>query len=275
MKTPTVYSGMRSVTLPWKATIRSAGEHRQDDDPVAEGQPVAAELELARQEAVLAQEARQAREVGERGVRGQDQQQRRGDLDQVVERRARPRPACAVIWLITVSCSVGSGTTPIWRARKLIPRKIVAKKRPIRISTSPALRASGGLKAGTPFETASVPVSATEPDAKARRMRSMPKRLRAVAPHGQSGRRRVRRAACPLTTCHSAERRAGRRSPPGRRRSGRRRASRSPGCPRRLPSHSTRDERRRRSRMRSSNSPGKIEVSAATPAAIETATVST
>ena len=37
-----------------------------------------------------------------------------------------------------------------------------------------ALRGSGGLKAGTPLETASTPVSATEPEAKARRISSSP-----------------------------------------------------------------------------------------------------
>ena len=36
-----------------------------------------------------------------------------------------------------------------------------------------ALTGSGGLKAGTPFEIASVPVSATAPKAKARRIRKM------------------------------------------------------------------------------------------------------
>ena len=42
------------------------------------------------------------------------------------------------------------------------------------ISTRWALRGSGGLNAGTPFETASVPVSATEPEENARRISRMP-----------------------------------------------------------------------------------------------------
>ena len=63
-----------------------------------------------------------------------------------------------------------------------MPRKIVREEAPIRISTIRALRASGGLKAGTPLETASVPVSATDPDAKARRMSSSPSACDAVAP---------------------------------------------------------------------------------------------
>src|SRR5438094_455469 len=50
--------------------------------------------------------------------------------------------------------------------------KSVAKSEPIATSTMLALRSGGSLKACTPFDTASVPVSATEPDAKARRTRS-------------------------------------------------------------------------------------------------------
>ena len=55
-----------------------------------------------------------------------------------------------------------------------MPRKIRPKNVPISTITRWALRASGGLNAGTPFDTASVPVSATEPDANARRMSSSP-----------------------------------------------------------------------------------------------------
>ena len=55
-----------------------------------------------------------------------------------------------------------------------MPRKIRANEVPIIASTSWALRASGGLNAGTPFDTASVPVSATDPDENARRIRSTP-----------------------------------------------------------------------------------------------------
>jgi hypothetical protein len=59
-------------------------------------------------------------------------------------------------------------------ARKLMPRKMVAKKPPIMISTVCAWRASGALNAGTPLETASVPVRATEPEENARRRSSRP-----------------------------------------------------------------------------------------------------
>ncbi len=59
-----------------------------------------------------------------------------------------------------------------------MPRKMEPKKTPIRIRTSRALRASGGRNAGTPFDTASVPVSATEPAENARRIRSSPSAFR-------------------------------------------------------------------------------------------------
>ena len=42
------------------------------------------------------------------------------------------------------------------------------------VSVVRALRHSGGLKAGTPFETASTPVIALQPSAKARISRSTP-----------------------------------------------------------------------------------------------------
>jgi hypothetical protein len=72
--------------------------------------------------------------------------------------------------LFTLSTSSGSGTIPnVWDST-LIPRKIVANRAPITTSVIWALRASGGLNAGTPLETASVPVRATEPDAKARKI---------------------------------------------------------------------------------------------------------
>ena len=45
---------------------------------------------------------------------------------------------------------------------------------PIDVSVVRALRASGGLNAGTPFETASTPVIALQPSANARISRSSP-----------------------------------------------------------------------------------------------------
>ena len=70
----------------------------QRDDAVREHEPVPALGELPGHEGVARVEARQAREVGERGVRGEDQDQRRADLQDQEERapdrrRCRRRPA--------------------------------------------------------------------------------------------------------------------------------------------------------------------------------------
>ena len=55
-----------------------------------------------------------------------------------------------------------------------MPRNSVIRMTPSQASTTRALCASGGLKAGTPSETASTPVSAAQPEAKARRSRKSP-----------------------------------------------------------------------------------------------------
>ena len=55
-----------------------------------------------RQEAVAGQEVGQAREVGEGGVGGQDQDQQRRELDEVVGRVASPK-TCRAICETTVS----------------------------------------------------------------------------------------------------------------------------------------------------------------------------
>ena len=60
----------------------------QRDDPVGEHQAVAPLGELAGEEAVAGLEARQAREVGETGVGGEDEDQHRGGLERVAEHLA-------------------------------------------------------------------------------------------------------------------------------------------------------------------------------------------
>ena len=60
------------------------GDGGQEDDARGEGQAVAPEGELVGQEAVAGHQAGQAGEVGEGGVRRQDQQDGGGELDQVV-----------------------------------------------------------------------------------------------------------------------------------------------------------------------------------------------
>ena len=58
-----------------------------------------------------------------------------------------------------------------------MPRKIRPKNVPISTMHGLGVPASGGLNAGTPLDTASVPVRATEPEEKARRISSRPERL--------------------------------------------------------------------------------------------------
>ena len=53
-------------------------------------------------------------------------------------------------------------------------RKIRPKNVPMSTITVWAFRASGGLNAGTPLDTASVPVRATAPEENARRMSNRP-----------------------------------------------------------------------------------------------------
>ena len=66
------------------------GDQAQEHDPHRERQAVAAQRELAREEAVLAQDRGEARERGEARVRGEEQQQRRERLEQI--ERQRPGP---------------------------------------------------------------------------------------------------------------------------------------------------------------------------------------
>ena len=73
----------------------------------------------------------------------------------------------------TVCSSCGSGMIPMLLAMKLIPRKRAAKMAAAHTSVIRAFRHSGGLKAGTPSEIASTPVSAAAPELNARAMRKM------------------------------------------------------------------------------------------------------
>ncbi len=66
----------------------------------------------------------------------------------------------------------GVGTTPKPDATNVMPTKRMARSPAMTINVRPALRDSGGWKAGTPVAMASVPVSATAPEAKARTTRS-------------------------------------------------------------------------------------------------------
>ncbi len=83
---------------------------------------------------------------------------------------------------MTVSPSTGTIAKP-W-ARKVIPRKSVTRIAPSHTRTARAFCASGARKAGTPSETASIPVSAAQPEAKARSARN---RVRSAVPVSSAG----------------------------------------------------------------------------------------
>src|SRR5438270_3381669 len=72
-----------------------------------------------------------------------------------------PRPSC------DTPDSLLDGMTPYAWARNVIPRNIAIASTAIATSVEDAFLASGGRNAGTPFETASTPVIAVHPFAKA------------------------------------------------------------------------------------------------------------
>jgi len=63
--------------------------------------------------------------------------------------------------------SSGPATTPKYWVRPMLPRKSVPIRIAITINVVWAFLTSGGLKAGTPFPIASMPVSAVQPEARA------------------------------------------------------------------------------------------------------------
>src|SRR5258706_14956884 len=81
----------------------------------------------------------------------------------------------AATWLMTVlGAGTSTGTTPKVFATKVIPMNRIASRIATAVSVVAAFFDSGGLNAGTPFAIASVPVSATDPDANALMMSSTP-----------------------------------------------------------------------------------------------------
>ena len=68
--------------------------------------------------------------------------------------------------------SFAAGMMPLWTIRNVSPRNIVPRIIAIATRVWAAFFDSGGLKAGTPFEIASVPVITAEPVANARSSRT-------------------------------------------------------------------------------------------------------
>ena len=137
----------------------------QDDDAGAERQALAAEGEAAGHEAVAREDRRQPREVGEARVGGQDQDAGRGQLEEVVD-RARAVDGAA---------DLGDDGFAICRRNGADNPGQVGKPEEHhghedahdgqrRAGVLPLRR----LKAGTPLDTASTPVMALQPSAKAR-----------------------------------------------------------------------------------------------------------
>ena len=86
-------------------------------------------------------------------------------------------------WLIAVRCSAPAGNpirfagfSAMWTsatsAKAVIPTNIEIESAPMIIRVDAALRLFGGWNAGIPFDTASTPVRAVHPEAKARRTRN-------------------------------------------------------------------------------------------------------
>ena len=85
-----------------------------------------------------------------------------------------PRPKTdRPIWESTDS-PLAAGSAPLTWARNDVPRNIVPSRSAMMSMVVRAFCHSGGLKAGTPLATASVPVMAEQPSAKARMRRSSP-----------------------------------------------------------------------------------------------------
>ena len=79
--------------LPLKITSNVAESNAERADSHREGEPVAAKLERARQVAVFRQDRGKPRKIGEGGVRGENQDQRRRDLQRHPDRAlAEHRP---------------------------------------------------------------------------------------------------------------------------------------------------------------------------------------
>ena len=122
-----------------------------------------ANVELARQERVLGNEAGQEREAVEAGVRAGEQDEHRRDLEHVV--RAVPRAVPEDLhpsWLITVGNPETYGVAWVKAASNDTPATSDPSTTLMTTSTRRAFGPSGGLNAPTPLEMASKR-SATSP----------------------------------------------------------------------------------------------------------------
>ena len=164
MKSPTANSGMSALTSPPNATSRMPAASIEHEDAVREHEPVATVGELPRQEPVARDDARQAREVGERGVGRQREDRRRRRLEQHVERTVAEDLAAHD----RQERLVGAQRRAQMEASTAIPRNSVPRITATQVKVMAAFRDSGFRNAWMPFEIASTPLSATAPDENAR-----------------------------------------------------------------------------------------------------------
>ncbi len=176
VNTPIAYSGISLWTSAWNRTTSSRRRDRETDDAVREDEPMPALGERAGHEVVFRVEVREAREVGERRVGRQDQDQGRRDLEHrgTARSRSRPLPKTALPDLGDDGLRLASARPGASSRGTRGPRNITPSRLPIHISVVRAFRHSGGLNAGTPLEIASTPVTAAPPEANACRIRKRP-----------------------------------------------------------------------------------------------------
>ncbi len=207
-----------------RRTRRSAGRRTagQQHDAVAEGQPVAAGVQLARQVAVLGEDRAEHREAVERGVRGQDQDQRGADGDEVerrngdvaedrLRRPGRSRcPGCSVAdRRCRRAAAACAGSSAICTLRSCAEDDDAAEHR-----DGDACRAAASVVAAfltlrlaegrTPLLIASTPVSAAQPEEKARSSRKTSARPASPLAYGS----RADRRSCALSAPAGRRRRS-------------------------------------------------------------------
>ena len=119
---------------------------REHEHPVREDEAVAEVRELPRREAVAGEQRREPREALERRVRGEDQDEQRRRLNDVVHEAADVPgwKTARAIWETTESVALGSAWT--WTARNERPMNIVMRQpaeHAERLRRIPALRNAG------------------------------------------------------------------------------------------------------------------------------------
>ena len=178
VNTPNAYSGISLEMSPLNATISAPATSARNSTPFENTRRAPLLKNWRGRNPSRAMIEAEAREVGVRGVRGEDQDQERGD------HREPEHDALAAVEVL--------GHQPEAVAVVLAPVRLQVRGQhrhaeeaaargcaPIHISVVAAFLLSGFWNAGTPLDTASTPDNATAPDENAR---SSISRLSALAP---------------------------------------------------------------------------------------------